>query len=237
MKKPLIGITPGYSTANKQYELEWAYTNAVLKAGGVPVMLPYTSDPDVIRQLVDMCDGFLFCGGHDVDPALYGADPWYRLDVLAPLRDMTEREFFGPILESKKPVVGVCRGMQIINCLLGGSLYQDLPTEFRIPDDLKHLQTDMAVKPTHKVKLVEGAPLAAITGMDEIMVNSFHHQGIKELSPKLVATAHAEDGLIEAAYMPDYPYMCLVQWHPEELFPQCKVSQTLFEHFIKACEK
>ena len=235
MKKPLIGITPGYSTQNMQYDLEWAYTNAVIKAGGIPVMFPYTSDPEIIRQLVDTCDGFIFCGGHDVDPALYGEDPWYKLENLAPLRDMTERAFFQPMLESKKPIFGMCRGLQIINCFLGGSLYQDLPTEFKIPDGIEHRQKDIALKPTHKVKVVEGSPLANIAGTDELMVNSFHHQGIKKLSEKLVATAHSEDGLIEAAYMPDHPYMCLVQWHPEELYPQCEVSRTLFDHFIKAC--
>ena len=110
MKKPLIGITPGYSTQNMQYDLEWAYTNAVIKAGGIPVMFPYTSDPEIIRQLVDTCDGFIFCGGHDVDPALYGEDPWYKLENLAPLRYDGARIF--PADARIKSPYSVCRGLR-----------------------------------------------------------------------------------------------------------------------------
>ena len=237
MKKPLIGITPAYNTTKMQYDLPPSYTNAIIKSGGIPVILPYTSDPEIMQQLVDTCDGFLYSGGHDVAPWVYGADPWYGLDILAPLRDMTEVALFKPAFASKKPMFGICRGMQMINCCLGGTLYQDLPTDYVKPEEILHCQKEIPVKPTHGVQIVSGSPLEKIAGLTEIQVNSFHHQAVKDLGKGLQVTATASDGMIESAYLPDHPYLCLVQWHPEELFPHCKVSQALFEHFVKACAK
>ncbi len=237
MKKPLIGITPAYNTTKMQYDLPPAYTNAIIKAGGIPVILPYTSDADIMQQIADTCDGFLYSGGHDVAPWVYGADPWYGLDILAPLRDMTEVALFKPAFASGKPMFGVCRGMQMLNCCLGGTLYQDLPTDYIKPQEIQHVQKEIPVIPTHPVDIVADSSLAKMAGALTINVNSFHHQAVKDLGKGLVVTATAADGMIEAAYLPGHKYFCLVQWHPEELYPQCKTSQNLFASFIKACAK
>ena len=237
MKKPLIGITPAYNTTKMQYDLPPSYTNAIIKAGGIPVILPYTSDADIMQQIADTCDGFLYSGGHDVAPWVYGADPWYGLDILAPLRDMTEVALFKPAFASGKPMFGVCRGMQMLNCCLGGTLYQDLPTDYIKPQEIQHVQKEIPVIPTHPVDIVADSSLAKMAGALTINVNSFHHQAVKDLGKGLVVTATAADGMIEAAYLPGHKYFCLVQWHPEELYPQCKTSQNLFASFIKACAK
>ena len=237
MKKPLIGITPAYNTTKMQYDLPPAYTNAVIKAGGIPIILPYTSDAEIMKQIVDTCDGFLYSGGHDVAPWVYGEDPWCGLNVLAPLRDMTEVALFQPAFDSKKPIFGICRGMQMISCCLGGTLYQDLPTDYIKLQEINHVQTEKDVFATHPVDIVPGSTLEKICGTSKLNVNSFHHQALKELGTGLVVTATASDGVIEAAYLPEHPYLCLVQWHPEELYPQCKASQNLFANFIKACSK
>jgi len=127
--------------------------------------------------------------------------------------------------------------MQMVNCCLGGTLYQDLPTGYSKPQEIDHVQKEIAVKPSHAVQLAAGSPLEKIAGTSDLQVNSFHHQAVKDLGKGLQVTATASDGMIESAYLPDHPYLCLVQWHPEELFPHCKVSQALFEHFVKACAK
>lgn len=237
MKKPIIGITPGYCTETKKYDLPPEYTNAVLSAGGIPIILPFTADPEVIQQLVDTCDGFIFSGGHDVAPWIYGEQPWYSLDVLAPLRDMVEVALFKPVFDSKKPIVGICRGMQVISSCLGGKLYQDLPTDYIKPQEIKHVQSEKPIFPTHSVNIVAGSALEKVLGTSKLEVNSLHHQAVKTLGEGLVVTATAPDGLIEAATAPDHPYLCLTQWHPEELYPQCKASQNLFASFIRACSK
>ena len=237
MKKPLIGITPAYNTDKMQYDLPIAYTNAVIKSGGLPIILPFHSDKEIAQQLVDMCDGFIFSGGHDVAPWVYGEDPWYGLDILAPLRDMTEVALFDPVFESKKPLLGICRGMQMANCCLGGTLYQDLPTDYIKPQEIEHVQKERAVQPTHKVRLDAGSLLAEIMETDEISVNSFHHQAVKDLGKGLKPIGYAPDGLTEAVVMPDHPFFIGVQWHPEELFPQCQASRKLFAAFLAACKK
>lgn len=237
MKKPLIGITPAYNTTKMQYDLPPAYTNAVIKAGGIPVILPYTSDEEIMKQIADTCDGFLYSGGHDVAPWVYGEDPWYGLDILAPLRDMTEVALFKPAFDSKKPILGICRGMQMINCCLGGTLYQDLPTDYVKPQEINHVQTEKPVFATHPVEVAAGSDFEKVVGNSAFDVNSFHHQAVKGIGEGLVVAAKAPDGMVEALYLPDHPFLYLVQWHPEELYPQCKNSQNLFSNFIKACLK
>lgn len=235
MKKPLIGITPAYNTTKMQYDLPPAYTNAVIKAGGIPVILPYTSDEEIMKQIADTCDGFLYSGGHDVAPWVYGEDPWYGLDVLAPLRDMTEVALFKPAFDSQKPILGICRGMQMVNCCLGGTLYQDLPTDYTKPQEINHVQTEKPVFPIHLVQVAAGSDFEKIVEDSEFNVNSFHHQAVKDIGKGLVVAANAPDGMVEALSLPGHPFLYLVQWHPEELYPQCKTSQKLFAKFIKAC--
>lgn len=235
MKKPLIGITPAYNTTKMQYDLPPAYTNAVIKAGGIPVILPYTSDEEIMKQIADTCDGFLYSGGHDVAPWVYGEDPWYGLDVLAPLRDMTEVALFKPAFDSQKPILGICRGMQMVNCCLGGTLYQDLPTDYTKPQEINHVQTEKPVFPIHSVQVAAGSDFEKIVEDSEFNVNSFHHQAVKDIGKGLVVAANAPDGMVEALSLPGHPFLYLVQWHPEELYPQCKTSQKLFAKFIKAC--
>ena len=243
MRKPVIGITPNYMTARMiggeegiLYTAQ-GYHTSVLRAGGVPYTLPFAPYDDVLEQLVGMCDGFLFTGGQDVDPSIYGELPWYKLDTLAPQRDTLEVKLLPLILKSGKPLIGHCRGMQMINAALGGTLYQDLPTQYpNFKDLLQHSQTEKALYPTHSVSIRENTLLAACWGA-EAKVNSFHHQAVKDVAPGLTVTATAPDGMIEGLEMKDHPYLQLVQWHPEEMSSQDEGTKKWFEAFIEACRR
>lgn len=243
MRRPVIGLMPNYTIARSFGEeqgvpfIPQGYSRSILEAGGIPYVLPFTDDPAVLQQLVDLCDGFFYTGGHDVDPAVYNAYPWHKTGVLAPQRDRLEKDIFPYILAAQKPVLGHCRGMQMVNALLGGTLYQDLPTQY--PDKaalLEHSQKTRSVEPCHSVQIKEGTLLAACYGT-EAEVNSFHHQAVKDIAPGLVVTATAPDGMIEGLEKPDYPFLQLVQWHPEEMTPQDEKSRKWFRAFVDACRK
>ncbi|MCR4805134.1 MAG: gamma-glutamyl-gamma-aminobutyrate hydrolase family protein [Clostridia bacterium] len=241
MKRPVIGITPNYAVMDYMGVSQGypytprGYAGSILRAGGIPLTFPFAPDEDILRQLIGLCDGFLFTGGQDVDPAIYGEMPWDKIGATAPLRDIQEKMLLPLIMETGKPVIGHCRGMQMINCVLGGSLYQDLPTQHpSFPNLLNHSQSEKAVFPTHRVDIREGTLLASCYGLTA-EVNSFHHQAVRTVAPGLSVTATAPDGMIEGLEMKDYPYLQLVQWHPEEMTPQHEGANRWFAAFIDAC--
>lgn len=232
MRAPLIGIVPLVDTQRDSYWMLPGYMEGVADAGGLPVMLPLTSDPAAIGQLVDTCDGFLLTGGHDVSPALYSEAPTPVCGECCPGRDAMEQILFPLALEHDKPVLGICRGLQFINVMLGGTLYQDLPTQ--APSDIIHHQAPPYDSPSHKVRLPAGAPLYELLKKDTISVNSCHHQGIKDLAPSLAPMALAPDGLVEAFWGPDQRYLWAVQWHPEFFDRKDENSRYIFQSFIEA---
>jgi putative glutamine amidotransferase len=197
-------------------------------------MLPLTSDEAALRQLADLCAGFLFTGGQDVFPGLYGEELLPCCGAISEARDAMEQLLFSiAVREQNKPVLGICRGIQILNALLGGTLYQDLPSQFT-HSVLTHRQKPPYDRPVHQVRMMAGSPLHELLGVDVLDVNSSHHQGIAELSPELSPMAEAEDGLIEAVYMKDKPFVWAVQWHPETLVSD-ESSEKIFRAFTDAC--
>jgi putative glutamine amidotransferase len=197
-------------------------------------MLPLTSDEAALRQLAGLCDGFLFTGGQDVFPGLYGAEPLPCCGAVCELRDAMEQALFSiAVAEQNKPVLGICRGIQIINVFLGGTLYQDIPSQLT-HSVVTYRQKPPYDQPVHQVRIEPGSPLQDLLGVDALMVNSSHHQGIAGLSPNLSPMAQAEDGLIEAVYMKDKPFVWAVQWHPE-IFVQEESSGKIFRAFVDAC--
>ena len=154
--------------------------DGIRQAGGLPVMLPLTHDPDEIAQLAGLCCGFLLTGGHDVSPARYGQAPLPGLIADCPARDEMEQAVLAHALTQDKPVLGICRGIQLINVLLGGTLYQDLPRQH--PSDVTHHQRPPYDVPSHTVRLVPGTPLHDLLGRDTLAVNSYHHQAIDRLA-------------------------------------------------------
>jgi len=234
MNKPLIGVVPLYDAEKESYWMLPDYMKAVEAAGGLPVMLPLTADREAIRSLAETFDGFLFTGGQDVHPDMYGEPKEPFCGEICEERDAMEKELLELAIRLDKPVFGICRGFQLINAALGGSLYQDLPTQ-RPDSGIVHRQPKPYDRPVHRVVIVKDSPLHRILGTEELMVNSLHHQGVKRLADRLEPLAFAEDGLIEAAHMPDRTFLLAVQWHPEYSYRADARQLRLFEEFVRHC--
>lgn len=232
MRKPMIGIMPLYDSEKDSYWMLPGYMEGIIAAGGLPVMLPLTDMEEVLAPLAQQCDGFLFTGGQDIDPRFYGQEKLQVCGECCGMRDAMESILFSKALAMDKPVLGICRGIQFINAALGGTLYQDLPSQH--PSDTEHHQKPPYDQPVHRVELIENMPLRRLLGKKRLDVNSYHHQAICRLSPRLCAMAVSEDGLTEAVYMPDKTYVWAVQWHPEFSYLKDGDSRKIFESFIRA---
>lgn len=233
MRKPIIGLVPLVDYKRKSYWMLPGYMKAVEDAGGIPVMMPLTSDITAIEQLSETMDGFILTGGQDVAPDLYGVDASSAIGEMSPARDMMEHILFDAIRAQNKPVFGICRGLQLMNVLLGGTLYQDLPTEH--PSDVSHRQMPPYENPSHDVSVEKDTPLFKLLKEERIAVNSCHHQAIKELAPSLKPMAYAQDGLVEAAYLQEARFLMGVQWHPEFMYENDQNSKALFLALIQSC--
>lgn len=237
--RPLIGLTISIQTDEKKIFTPTSYPAAIIAAGGTPVLLNITRDPEMIAQYADMVDGMLFSGGDDVDPTAYGEAQAWNCGDISPMRDAFEIQLLRTLLSRhpEKPILGICRGAQVLNVAMGGTLYQDLHSQ--LPDCIRHQQKQISVYASHRVEIAPDSRLHAIYGADEVMANSFHHQAVKEVGAGLTVSARAADGVIEALEKPDHPYFVAVQWHPErlverEFHPEHKA---LFKTFVDACRK
>jgi putative glutamine amidotransferase len=243
MGMPIIGITcnvlnsipdtvtVGIGAPGQSWQLlAEDYLTAVKKAGGIPIILPVDRDLKHIPRLLNMVDGVLVSGGNDISPMLYNERINRYCGLLDPDRDTFEIELSKRAIEIDKPLLGVCRGIQILNIALGGTVYQDLPSS---GFELHTILTNERNVPTHSVKIEKDSPFMAIFGKGEIFVNSFHHQGIREVAQSLETAAVTPDGLVEAVYMPDKKFVMAIQWHPEMMFDS-KQQASLFGSFIEA---
>lgn len=235
-----IAITVGEITHGKA---PWApivhgqfhtYVDAVVRAGGLPLLLPLVDNESVLRQLYEQSNGLLLSGGNDLDPAFYNAKRSKRLESPCPKRDKQELRLLEWALADNKPVFGICRGMQLINVGLGGTLHQDVTTEVPATHDHRsseHRQNFQYI--AHRLSVAPGSQLAIILGTEAIDTNALHHQAIDKLGKNLVATAHAEDGVIEAVELPDKRFVIGVQSHPEALEAETEPRwQKLFTAFV-----
>lgn len=229
MPAPLIGITTSV-TVDKSPERAYvnaSYLRAVEGAGGIPVLLPPHLSERTRRELWDRLDGVLLTGGGDIDPARFQEAAYPALIEVSPLRDALELEIVERAVGDGVPLLAICRGLQVLNVALGGTLYQDLPTDK--PSPITHSQKEPRAQPTHAVKVMaEGTRLASIVGGPEIEVNSFHHQAIKRLAVGLKDVAWAPDGVIEAVEMQGDRFVVAVQWHPEDLIEHDPAARSLF---------
>ena len=234
MSKPIIGI---FAIVDNELNtrVPGTYTDAIEKAGGVPVLLPYVKNDESIDAFVSICDAFLFTGGVDIDPSRYGEEKSERCGDVQPFRDELEFKAFEKIHTADKPVMAICRGAQLVNVALGGTLYQDIPSE--IQTEIPHKQTESKDSPSHSVKILEGTPLSTMISKNVMNANSFHHQAIKRLGNGLEAMAVANDGITEAVYSVEMRYLRAYQWHPERLINTDEDNLLLFEDFIKVARK
>lgn len=233
MKRPLIGIIPPQQNNNSDYWLYRGYSDAVFKAGGLPVIIPVHNDYNIVKCYLDKIKGLLLTGGVDPDPYYFQEEPIPELGHINPERDRFEVEFIKNALEVKKPILAICRGMQILNIVAGGNLYQDLNSQKK--NILKHFQEAPRWYPTHKVNIDQNSLLFELFG-DTIRVNSTHHQSIKNPAPGYKITAWAEDGVIEAIEKEGDTFVLGVQWHPERMWQKDEKMLKLFEKLITSIE-
>ena len=229
-QSPIIGVTPLWDAERKSVWMLPDYLDGIKTAGGIPVVLPLEMSEEDADRIVETCDGFLFTGGQDVTPELYGAkdDPSV---VSSPERDKLERLLLSKALTSDKAILGICRGLQFINVFLGGTLWQDLPSQHL--SEIVHRQGKPYGAPTHKV-ILEGS-LRTLLGKETIEVNTLHHQAAKDLGVDLIPMAVAPDGIIEAVQMTGKRFVWAVQWHPEYMFKTDPDSLAIFSFFVKHC--
>lgn len=210
---PIIGIVPTYKVDDESLELPDRYVKAVAAAGGVPVVLPFNRNVAIYETLLPTMDGFVLSGGQDINPVRYGEDITFgKAEEISPGREEVEYLIISFARQYDVPLLGICRGMQMINVAFGGKLYQDLDAE---ASRAGHWQDTEYDKPTHHVTFDAASKLKSILESDSAFVNSMHHQGIRELGNGLVAAAFGEDGLIEAVEAQDLSFLIGVQWHPE----------------------
>ncbi len=215
--RPLIVVTtpirPGGSHGLPQVQLNAQYVAAVEEPGGTALLATPAHDEESVRRLVGMAHALVLTGGEDVDPARYGQEPHPALGSVNLPRDAMELAALEAALERRLPVLAICRGLQLLNVALGGTLFQDLPAQR--PGRVHHEQTAPWSHRWHGARVEPGSALHAVFGTGELFINSFHHQGIDRLAPGLEATVLAEDGLVEGVEATEYPWVYGVQWHPE----------------------
>jgi putative glutamine amidotransferase len=233
MAKPVIGVTPLYDVEQDRIWMRPNYLDAIDAADGIPLILPLTSAQTDIEALAQLCDGFLFTGGPDVHPSLFHEDTMQYCGAINERRDTFEIKLLNAVNKTEKPVFGICRGIQLINVALGGSLYQDIPAQVGgVP--IAHNQHPPFDVTVHSVSVEQDSPLAKIIGKKELTVNSMHHQAVKELAPGLKCAAASKDGLTECVYMPGKKFFLAVQWHPEYLWKTHQDEQKIIEAFVNA---
>lgn len=232
MGKPIIGILPLADVKTGYAWMKPSYVSAIENAGGIPVILPLTENEALLDALTATCDGFLLTGGYDISPKMYGQE---RLPVCGDETkelDRMEAALLPRILDVDKPLLGICRGFQFLNVVLGGTLWQDLPTQR--PSSVGHDLGAPYDRFVHKALQTQDSPMLKIIPEQEFSVNSAHHQGICTLGKGLISIAHSEDGLIEAICMPEKKFVYAVQWHPERIFRMDANAAALFDALVNA---
>ena len=233
-QKPLIGISTGYSASENTASLRFTYVDAIINAGGIPVLIPLTRDSLAAAEVISKVDGFILSGGEDVHPFFYGEEAASALGGVNYERDLSDMWLLKAAIKLNKPVLGICRGEQLTNVTMGGTLYQDIPSQFPNRPVLQHGQRSNGAMPIHHVNVVKDSHLYEIMQQEQLAVNSFHHQAVKDVAPDFKVVATAPDGVIEAIEgFPKYNILA-IQWHPE-YFAQLGDEQwvKLFEDLVQ----
>lgn len=242
MKYPVIGLSGSvYKDYNdifvgyeKSYVMD-AYVQSVKRAGGVPIVLPVIDSSEKIKEYANLIDGLILTGGHDVNPLIYGEEPDIKLTEILPRRDFLDYELIKYTTQLNKPILAICRGMQILNTYYGGTLYQD--NSYCKTFHIKHSQVYTPDVPTHTIKIEPNSIMEKVFG-SHATVNSFHHQSVKGLAEGFKITAEAKDGIIEAIEKNPSEQWCVgVQFHPEILSFKDEKMQELFNVFVKESGK
>jgi len=239
MNKPFIGIPASqYQKPGRTWRYNIAYEPniiAIERAGGIPIIIPASIHNDTLESIYQRLDGVLLPGGGDVNPSIYGQEPHESLDTVDDARDAIEITLTRKAVDDDLPIFGICRGIQVMNVALGGTLIQDVPS--MVENAARHTinrETETRGKVLHSVRIEESTSLAKIIGEPIVGVNSIHHQALGEVAPGAVVTAYSEDGLKEGIEMPDKHFVLAVQWHPEDMIDDDPRMQALFDKFVDA---
>jgi putative glutamine amidotransferase len=238
-RRPRIVITAGSNpgTANHAW-LRFDYLHAISKAHGLPsIIAPGFTNPldeaeALADEILDNCDGLLLSGGTDVDPEIFGEQPHTCLGRVDGPRDPFEITLAREAIRRDMPVLGICRGLQVLNVALGGTLVQDIPSD--VPSAGVHATGEDRLEIPHTAIIAEGTMLHGLLGVTELGVNSFHHQSAKDIGRGLIVSAKAADGIVEGLEMPDRTFVVSVQWHPENFWKTSPAFDGLFEGFVAA---
>lgn len=217
MKKPIIGITSSHEKENglRNYHrttVSIDYTKGVIEGGGIPIIIPTTGDIEIIKEQLNLIDGLILSGGPDINPIYYGEDFKEKIGVISPERDDNEIKILKEFLKTEKPILGICRGHQLLNVYFGGTLYQDL-SYFEM-EPLKHRQDLYPELEIHNVAIEKNSILENLYG-ESIRTNSFHHQAVNKLGEGFKVIARSSDGIVEAIEKIDHKFCLGIQWHPE----------------------
>ncbi len=230
-EKPFIGISCSHAPDYSSTKL--TYTESVLKAGGLPILIPVTTNEEALAAILDRLDALILIGGEDVHPSYYGEEPIEQLEEVDSLRDVYDLALIRLASDRQLPVLGICRGEQLINVAFGGSLYQDIPTQH--PDTtVQHRQKELSNVTTHTVNVLPGSVVAQITGQTTLFTNTHHHQAVKQIAPGFQVTAWAADGIPEAIESTNGRPIWGVQFHPEALTMAGDSIMERFFYFITA---
>lgn len=234
--KPVIGIT---SNIREEKLMTTGMDNihSIIKAGGAPIVLPSITDEGAIDRIVEVLDGLLVTGGGDIDPTLFGEEPLPQLGEICPDRDFFEIRLIIRCLELNKPILGICRGCQMLNVSKGGNIFQDIHAQHSKPL-LQHYQKAPRYHTSHFIDISEGSKLSGIIQQNRIKVNSYHHQAIKNIAKGFEVCATSSDGIIEAFESNEHRFVVGVQWHPENMMRKDNESSNkLFHAFIETCKQ
>lgn len=233
--RPVIGVTPWYDYDNRTTYIKNGYCEGINKAGGLAFLIPLTLEEEVLDCIVEKCDGFLISGGPDVDAKHYGEKNLPFNEDISPYRDFLEMYIIKKAIELNKPLLGICRGIQIMNVTMGGTLYQDIHSQIKEKELIKHSQAAPKWYPTHEINIEAGTKLWRIFKKQSIGVNSYHHQAVKDVAPGFIVSSRAEDGIIESIELQNHIFAIGVQWHPELMWQENSEHLKLFEYFVEYC--
>ena len=233
--KQLIGLTcqNEYSHNRKFNKINYTYIDAIKKSGGIPIILPIVNEVELLDRYLDILQGIILTGGEDASPLLYGEEPIREVDTICFQRDNMEIEIIKRAYEKSIPIFGICRGIQMINIALGGTIYQDIYRQ--IPNSLGHIAGSSIEGGYHTIEIVKDSIMYEIFNKERIQVNSQHHQSVRDLGKNLKINSYSLDGIVEGIESTDDRFILGVQFHPEALIDQHDEFLNIFRYFISYC--
>lgn len=243
MLLPVIGITLSVGQYEKGpykdqslFTLNSHYIQAVVASGAIPVILPVVAEENLLERQLQLIDGLILSGGEDIHPSFYGETPQAALGKTTPERDLFELALARQAHRLHMPILGICRGLQLLNVAFGGTLYQDIPSQLAIHS---HCPIEGPKKTAHPINIAADSQLRKIFLTDKIIVNSLHHQAVKDMAPGFIGNAYGDDGLVEGIEIAAKDsFVVGVQWHPEQMIDEDqKVMSSLFNAFISECKQ